>query len=308
MKLLSSIKKGGVSLTASLDTGSFPKFRDNLKKFMTNPRGSNTAQAVKIGADMLNAWGNGAKSKLKSAESYISALEEGNQPEYEGDPLQYKITQGQKTKDGKRSLAMILEHGIEPFDMKEKILKGRRKVVIKFEYGSPSQSRSTPLPKEIYNLMRAKVDKDKTVKVGNSSFSKYTLYHSHVKMMYGDEAANKFNPQREKFFTMMPSTSSNLPGKAQGIRTGSGRFAFSVAYKWKTREFEGLKAEVTQSGSRKEVSKFSVFRTISANSDPHSWIHPGIIPKYIFRDAVNNHIPKIRPILQQALELDLNPQ
>lgn len=301
-------KRNGVSINASLNDGSFPKFTENLKRFLNDPKGSHTAEAVEtLGRDMLDSWSDSARRSLKSSESYINALEEGNKPQFNGNPLEYVITQDQRTRDGSKSIAIIMEYGIEPFDMKQKILKGRQKVVVKFDYGSPSQSRNKKLPKEIFNVMRSRMDRTKTITIGGDSYTKYTMYHSHIKEAYGEEIANKVNPRKEKFLTIMPKNPANLPPGQGGVRTGSGRYAFSVAYKWKTREFDGLKAEVTKSGKRTEINKYSAFRTISANSDPHSWIHPGIIPKYIFRNALDSHLPKIRPVLEQALELDLNP-
>jgi hypothetical protein len=249
---------------------------------------------------MLSVWGNQARSSLKSSVSYVRALQEGNHPQYNGDPLWYNITQGQRTRDNKRSIGIILEEGIEPFDMKEKILKGRKFVKVRFEYGSSTQSHSQRLSSEIEKVAKR--------------YNRYTddpkgLKHSQVKEMYGDEMANKVNEKKIKHFTALTlgvMKYSNAPSSPLGkVLEDVGwkqDTARTIKYQWKTREFTGMRGDQTKSGKETAVHTYSVFRTISKKSATDSWIHPGIRPRRILESAGNEAFPQIKQIFTSALE------
>ena len=263
------------------------------------------------GTAMLGIWGDTARRSLKSSQSYVSALAEGNNPKYRGNPLWYNITQGQTTRDGKRSIAMILEEGIEPFDMKEKILKGRKSVKVRFEYGSPTQSHSRKLSNEIHKV---------AIRYNKYQDDQKGLQHKQVQDMFGEEAANKINPQNTKSFTGL--TSKPMTGIG-GFMTNPSKFgnphsfpldkpisgtgwkqdwARTVNYKWKSREFTGMRGELTKSGKQIAVHTYAVYRTISKKSAADSWVHPGIRPKKILETAGNIATPQIRELLETSIQ------
>lgn len=261
------------------------------------------------GSEMLSTWSDTARRSMKSSRSYVSALQEGNEPKYKGNPLEYNITQAQRTRDGRKSIAIILEEGIEPFDMKEKILKGRKSVKVRFEYGSPTQSHSRKLSNEIHK-----------VALRYNKFQDEALKHKQVEEMYGEEAADKLNPRNTKHFTAL--TSSPMRGKG-GYMTNPSKFgnpysfpldnaikgvgwkqdwARTVKYQWKTREFTGMKGETTKSGKEVAVHTYAVYRTISKKSAADSWVHPGIRPKKILETAGNIAVPKIKMLLETSIQ------
>lgn len=297
----------GLNITIEWENDNiFKKLGENFKKAVE--------KAVNTGGTlMLDAWSGQAKSSLKSSVSYVRALEEGNKPRYGGDPFHYRITQAQKTRDGKHSVAAILEEGIEPFDMKEKILKGRKFAKVRFEYGSSGQSHSQKLSSEI----------EKVAKRYNRYIDdKKGLQHSQVKEAYGDEAADKINPKTIKQFTALTSrpmtgmTGWSVKGGRKGntfelpqpIR-GVGWFQSTgrtVNYQWKSREFTGMRGEQTQSGQETAVHTYAVYRTISKKSAKDSWIHPGIRPRKILETAGGIVIPKLRGVLEATISEELN--
>lgn len=252
----------------------------------------------KGGTLALDVWKKQAEHSLKSSLSYKLALDQGNEPRYKGNPFEYNITQGQRTRDGKRSVGIILEEGIEPFDMKEKILKGRQKVIVRFQYGSPQQSHSRKVSAEIEKVSQR-----------YGKFKDQPLQHKHVEEMYGEEAANKINEQKTKNFSTI--TSAPLSGGLNTARPNLGglvnnshqpAYTREINYKWKTREFTGMRGDVTKSGKEIAVHTYSVFRTISKNSAADSWIHPGIRPKKILETTGHIATPQIKQTIETSIQ------
>lgn len=260
------------------------------------------------GTLMYSTWADTARRVLKSSRSYVQNLEENNEPEYGGNPYEYNITQNQRARDGKQSLAIILEDGIEAFDMKEKILKGRKSVKVRFEYGSPTQTHTRKLSDEIHKVAK------KYDKFTNDS---YGLQHSQVEKMFGSEAADKINPAKTKNFSALSGNYHKTGGTGFLAQGGTPSFGFkssgglpviggkrfqTINYKWKTREFERMKGETTKSGDKVEVHTYAVYRTISKKSASDSWIHPGIRPMKIFETAASTAIPKFGEIIITTLK------
>jgi hypothetical protein len=285
----------GLRILFEMDETYFKKLSEHYTNAMEKA-------TIASGELMLSQWQDQARSSLKSSVSYTRALQEGNHPRYNGDPLWYNITQGQRTRDKKRSIGVILEEGIEPFDMKEKILKGRKFVKVRFEYGSSNQSHSQKLSSEIEKVAKR--------------YNRYLddsrgLQQSQVREMYGDEAANSLNPKKEKSFTALTlGAMKGAPAKANIFQLdkpieGVGwkqDFGRKVFYQWRTREFTGMVGDQTKSGKEIAVHTYSVYRTISKKSANDSWVHPGIRPRKILETAGHIAFPKIRQIFESALE------
>ena len=194
---------------------------------------------------------------------------------------------------------MLLEEGIDAFDMKEKILKGARKKVIRFIYGSPTQNHSKPLPAEIHKFIKGK-DQEK--------FTQDDYIQA-----FGDTKADTLSPRKTKYFTMLTRNINSLPSEkfprqnngvpdVVRVRSAQPMFAKTIKYQWKTPEFHNLHKDFYKSGSKIENHTFSTYRTISKNSPADSWIHPGIIPKRILAESMEEHAPTIRPIITAALQ------
>jgi hypothetical protein len=257
-----------------------------------------------LGASMFKIWRETAGKKLKSSKGYVDSLQQ--EPNDGGDALTYKITQTQRTSDGKFNVGVLLEDGIDPFDMKEKLLKGATKKVVRFIYGSPGQNHSTPLPSEMHELLT------------NSNKKSFTQ-NDFIKA-FGDTKANTLSPRKIKFFTAMIHNPKNLksenfpeePPKLSGNvslvirgRASNDTFAQAIKYEWKTPELHNIKKDTYQSGSEEAVHTFSVYRTVTKGSPANSWFHPGIVPKRILAEAMEEHSPTIRPILTTALQIAL---
>lgn len=237
-----------------------------------------------LGEEMKYLWINNAELQLKSSENYIEAINNGVKYPYNNSYKNYAIQpKFKKTVDGK-DLGMILEYGYEPFDMKEKMLKGSDKKVVKFEYGLPGSGAKMELPKNIYNIA-----------LKHNMFSQYALTATKEPSIFGrrlsssewsehlkpSSLANKINPNKLKAFTILK------PNRISKDKD------FVVNYAWKTRQFKGLR----QSGQ----NKFSLFRTITKKSAPDSWINPGQVPKHIFKNSLEEFLPKIKPTFEKAL-------
>lgn len=251
-----------------------------------------------LGASMHGTWSAVARKKLKHSESYTDSLAQSRSSQ-KGN-LSYKITQTQRTSDGKHNVGMLLEEGIDAFDMKEKILKGAKFKKVRFIYGSPEQKHSKQLPEDIYKLVKKNKDQ-----------SKFT--QSDYIQAFGDTKADTLSPKKEKYFTMLGRNLNNFPSEnfrrednkvpdVVRIRSNPNMFAKTIKYQWQAPEFHNLKKDMFKSGGEVANHTFSTFRTISKNSPQDSWIHPGIIPKRILAESMEEHTPTIRPILTTALQ------
>lgn len=292
MTIKSSLTKSGITLSSEL-TFDF----QNLQKEVQEQLISAMHQ---VGSEAIKVWKVNATSKLKSPQSYVTALSvnESNVPDIQMDSIYYKIVQAQRTKDGSQSVAMLMENGIGPFDMKEKLLKGRDKVIIRFEYGSPEQHHSKPLHGDIHKF------------ISDSPKMKFTQkdYNKH----FGDDYAGELSPRKSKFFSATVRGANTISGSnefnnpiAQRIMDFTGGKGRTVNYKWKSPMLHNLYKDEYQSGSENAVHTYSVYRSVTRNSDDDSWVHPGVIAKRILQDSIPEIIPFFKATVQTALYLGI---
>ena len=287
MIIKSQLTKNGVTLTSEFSFD-FQKLQKEIQKELIS--------AMKLtGSGSIKIWSKSASNQLKSSQGYISALavNENNQPDIRQDAIYFTITQGQRSRDGAQSIAMLLENGIGPFDMKEKILKGRDKVIIRFEYGSPDQKHSKQLPADVYKFIM----KSPKIKFKQKDYNEY----------FGSDYASELSPKKTKFFSAInkgPNVIGNtnfnnvVANRMMDFTGGKGR---EINYKWKRPMFHNLYKDTYKSGNETAVHTVSVYRTISRTSDDGSWIHPGIIAKRILQDSIPEIIPFFKETVQTAL-------
>jgi len=314
MLVTSRTVNNGVVITATLDTGILDKFQQVIDEINRSKgkRLSNLAQAVQqAGNDMLMKWGQSAEASLKSSASYKMALEQGRRYPNENDVLNYYIEQPQKTVDGK-SLALLLEYGWDAFDMKEKILKGRKRVIIPFSFGSPRQKSLAKLPEAVFKLAKSRLyslaeEHGKNMWMDSDIWSKKGVS---VPLISAADLSNSVNkpvhPEKNpKNFTVLKGLNRNYAYLNMFTQSAQHPNADTIKPEWKTGKYTGLRAIKTQSGKQTAIHSFQTYRTISKNSAVDSWINPGSPARLIFKYALERHSPVIRPLLERGLALDI---
>lgn len=205
-----------------------------------------------------NKWEEFAKSSLKSTrEQYIRSLVIGDEGIYVG----YVVLTG--------VFNNMIEQGADPFDMKEgfshaknvKIKKdGGWYMSVPMRYANPEALAENPafsgkMPKGVYEVTKAQPVK-KAVKL---------------------EQLPKINQEK---------------GVRNEIKTNKG--VTFKKYEHKTPIFQGIvRTEVpTPEGTKlkggAKHSQYMSFRTVSDNSDPDSWIHPGFEPSNFKDKAIES--------------------
>lgn len=171
--------------------------------------------------------------------------------------------------------AVYLEKGIDAFDLKKmlqtsskvKISKdGKRYMHIPFEHSREELIKAGTDPREISGMKPSTRDP----------------------RAWGDKLTDFGNVgRRRKYFT---------PTRGQMEKQ-------TVDYEWKISKFENTyKFEDTKTG---QTAGFKSFRTISENSDPMSWIHPGIRAMNIAGNAVEKTRPMFYRSISEVVERTL---
>jgi hypothetical protein len=219
-----------------------------------------------LGDLALNKWISNASERIKNPQKYIEAVEQGASYPNNGDPLFYSIKPKFEEK-GRTNIGELLEYGFDAFDMKEKLLKGRDKVHIKFDIGAPGVMAGSGIqvPKSLFNLAKT-----------HNYFQDYPLSKKNFPELLGPNARpNLVNERNRKYFSPL-----NLNNKFGQENSGVKK---TIDYTWKSGKFENLTGNTKYTKST-AGQKFASFRTISKNSPADSWIHPGCLPKHIFTD------------------------
>jgi len=170
-------------------------------------------------------------------------------------------------------IAMDLENGRGPFDMKPMLLngpkarvskKGTRYNIIPFRHGAPSNyspnSNAMPMPKGIYQQAR---ELKASVRQGNA-------------MKWGGR---------------LPATGT--PGKNP-----------TTGYQHKHDVYEGM-VRIEKTYEKATQSKYLTFRTVSTNSDPKSWWHSGYQAHHIAQGVSEYCRPAVEEMIYAAAERDL---
>lgn len=219
-----------------------------------------------LGEQASELWESSASSKLKSSDNYIAAVKAGNQYPANGNKFKYVIEPKFKQVGGK-DLGILLEDGYEPFDMKEKLLKGQDKKIINFKHSTESLSQQV-----------------KGAVNNHQFFMSYALGTMNPPDVNDNEIA--MHPRRKKSFTVINPTKNRFPNHDT-------KKPVNVNYLWKVPKFKNIK----KSGK----DTFSTFRTISKKSSSDSWINPGQVPKKIFSDAMERFAPVVTRAFQEAV-------
>lgn len=207
-------------------------------------------------------------------------------------------------------IASDVEYGRPPYDMKPALLggkahretkKGKRYTIIPFRHGVPGTQLFTPMPKDIYakafdlesshtgaGPMRA--FRASTTAGGGRGHGRLVGYRRGVKWngrLTGTEGAH---PPRLHQITMNRQTGAPL--------------ATPIRYQHKRGIYEGM-VRFEQNTAKGRQSTYVTFRTVSDNSDPQSWFHPGWSAHGIADGIVRALALKVYARLEQAAKLDL---
>lgn len=167
-------------------------------------------------------------------------------------------------------MAEMLENGAPPFDMKPGFLgspkvkitsKGAKYLDIPFRLGTPGVKNSSGLfslvmPRSIYNVLRGK-ETNISIPGGKRSQG-----------LTESEISRKFLPAQTR-----PRIVSN-----------DGELVFE-AYQHKTSLYQGAFKQTDEVTGQ---SSYHMFRRVSENSDPMSWIHKGIEAHNFFQKALDD--------------------
>lgn len=186
-----------------------------------------------------------------------------------------------------RPIAKKTENGYPAWDMKPMLLggskvrlssKGKRYNVIPFRHGAPGSQRFRSMPADVHaaaSQLRAGSLPGNLRGLKGSEFS--ALGRSGGEALVGTE--RRFPPLAKKF------------------RDGFGRVR---RYQHRAGRFEGMIKSQKQGHSQ-----YVTLRTVSENSDPNAWWHPGRPPQPHI-DWVSRYCKaKIEPLLRRAAEADL---
>ena len=219
------------------------------------------------GEEFKALWIQNAEQSLHRPQSYVEAVSEGTEYPGEGDPNTYILRPAFKKVRGDKDIGILIEYGFEPFDMKDGLLKGRESRVIAFESFKEGTGKQPTLPQKIYEeFMAEKQDVKTGIAIGgkNHSLLGYSVFEKGVNI----------NPKSTKSF-IHPKTKQ------------------PVNYAWKSHKFQGLKQENSTS--------FKTFRTVSRKQG-NAWIHPGAMPKNIFKTTFDIMKPRFYQRAQEVLE------
>lgn len=303
MIIQANVSNSGVSVSARMDISAIIEVTQEIAAIVGKPSSHSANNIENLGTKMYKFWQNEAEGKLKTSQSYVANLQQNTRYPTNSSYLHYQIEQNQLTNSGKESIAMLMEYGFDAFDMKDRILKGRAKVIVPFKHGNPGQKKYEPIPQALHDLI-----KTHDLLSGNKS-----LNHQDLINVAGEELANKLNPRNTKKFSVYSNTSTRFGENFMPVKVANGKYTQSkygimdrtADYTWSARKYDRMKAVNTKSGLRKETAGYITFRTISKKSAMDSWIHPGVLPKMIFHTAYNNLLPEIEPSVRSALTRDI---
>lgn len=299
----------GVIVSIQIDTESL----ENLYNKAKNIDEILETTIQQLGDEARDTWIKNAENRLKNSSGYIRAVEDGSN--FNPGELEYKIEPEFKTSElhNDVNVGLLVEYGYEPFDMKAKL---STKHVVQFEYSSPGEkSENTPqLNKEIYQIA-----------LKHNQFLDYPLTEKTVPELFSGPLANSLNPYSHSNNLLnsptIPGITHNYSSEPKYIsmRLRNAPTYKNISYRkppelpikthqWQNRQFKGLTPTKITGGI---VKTFSTFRTISPHppKDPKkneqwqdSWIHPGLEPKWIFRDMTFEMGGKIKPTIEKTIQ------
>lgn len=199
-----------------------------------------------------------------------------------------------QTGEGSREIALIgwlanaIENGMDAYDMRDTLLAnsshvgkdGKKFAYIPFRHGTPGSTGLAGAP------------------MGSAEAP-----HSSSSMASGSVLASL--GQAVKLGKAIHQEAKKLRGSR---RLGTGVGGASLLQPWhKTDIYAGMKRQrkpyVNQrTGKTTTQTQYTTFRTISENSDPSAWQHPGIQARH-FADQVAAHVDRIIPaIMNRAIK------
>jgi hypothetical protein len=172
--------------------------------------------------------------------------------------------------------------------MKPGLLKGREYATIAFRHGVPGTTTLRPMPSDIYqeakNLAVSQVLRPKNFGVS----ARYAWGDRLKSPLWG--IRSKINPNAR------PWVRGDRPGPF-----GSKQWEKGPGYTWKTGQFHGMVRFSNSVGG----SQYITFRRVSRNSDPHSWMHPGVKPRPVRQVVIERTQSKVVDLIRTGFMLDM---
>jgi hypothetical protein len=196
--------------------------------------------------------------------------------------------------------AMMIEEGYASFDMKPGLLNGPksrpkkdggRYNIVPFRYLLPNkQYRNRHFPTMPVSIARLVTAKSFAPSIQDQPGGK-VQWGSRLELPAGEYPGAIKNP----FYTA-----------AEAERRGKENPMTDV-YAWKSSPFAGM-VRIQKTYEQRKQSIYLTFRTVSDQSDPNSWIHPGQPPNPVV-DAVANYVRKeVEDNLSAAAARDIGAQ
>lgn len=174
--------------------------------------------------------------------------------------------------------AGLIEDGQEPHDMKPGLLNspkakpmkgGGKYLTVPFRHGTPGTTSLPAMPKDIYKVAK--------------------------KLGFSRKRTKRDQALTGRKYEWNGRLSEDLRGKRTHTQQHPGH-----GYTWKSGQYAGM----VRMGKQKH-GQYLTFRRVSTNSDPNSWMHPGVKPKPIREAVVENTREEVLALIRQGFEMDL---
>ncbi len=135
-----------------------------------------------------------------------------------------------------------------------------------------------PFEGKVKDYIAGGIDKDEIRAMAGSSFASIKIGERERRIItkYGDRLVDLGSTGvKRKYFTVLNATGEKFPNKTNSPGMGNPfteQAATTINYTWKSSPYENAVKMVDFQG---KTQGMKTFRTISDNSDPNSWIHPG---------------------------------
>ncbi len=262
---------------------------DRLLAFVDQFKGdlqNSIPEIISVTVDQLELmWKQEASNSLKDASGYNTSFSR-----QDISPFHVRLENNHKA-------VWFLELGTSPFDMKRMLDTGSK---VKMSQKGNRYIR-IPFEGKVKDYIAGGVSQKDIQRMKGSRFSiddqgrRITLY--------GDRLHTDVGIKR-KYFTVLNAPRSKFPNKTNSPNMGFAPYteyksATTIDYTWKSSPYEGAIKMVDFQG---KTIGMQTFRTISDNSDPESWIHPGIRASHIAEKAVNAVKPQFDAEISRVLQ------
>ena len=220
-------------------------------------------------------WKQEATNSLKSVEKYNNSFS------------QKQVSPFHIILENNHPAVLFLEAGTSPYDLKRMLDTSAHVKVSK----DGKRYMRIPFEGKVKDYIAGGVDKNEIRAMKGSIISSVRdgTREKRIITKYGDRLTDMGSTGvKRKYFTVLNATSEKFPNKNNRPNMGFTPYteykaATTIDYTWKSSPYENA---VKMTDFQGKTIGMKTFRTISDNSDPNSWIHPGIHASHIAEKAV----------------------